>query len=401
MLVERGDEFDFAGYWVNFTPDHQIGSAFYAGVENDVEGIGNDLFNARPGAGIAGDHIEGFIMMWDINSSSWEPGTGSGANFTRLALAQEFEHRYAMFLPDLLDGRTLQGDNDDCGRIAHWNWKVDGQGSGMEISEWVGSSPAAPDGLFISFNTDIVGSVWSYTDLYLMGYVSPAEMDAGNSELRYLDTSDCSSDYLGAISTFSSTDIIATAGPRVPDDTGEDTDYRTGWIIMHLPGDEPDAAELQRAADILNQHSSDWSTSTLGRGSMDNTMPPPLPFQDLGENVEGTNGLPWLLATSDLMPGSSISVTLGSALENARAWLTLGVQAVNAPFAGGTLVPDIFTPPGKVIVFLTDGSGRVELSGTWPAGVPAGFELYLQYWIEDAGGPFEHAASNAVVGTSP
>ena len=38
-----------------------------------------------------------------------------------------------MFLPPLADGRSLQG-TAGCGRGSHWNWKVDGQASGMEIS---------------------------------------------------------------------------------------------------------------------------------------------------------------------------------------------------------------------------------------------------------------------------
>ena len=197
LIATRGDIFDFVGFWINFTANHEIGAAFYLPIENDVTGIGDasfagtPLFNFRPDMGLAGSNVEGYVMMWDVNHSYWSGGTSSAADFTRLALAQEFEHRFAMFLPDLLDGRRLQGDDASCGRSAHWNWRVDGQGSGMEISNWIGSNPASLAQSFVSFNTDISGGVFSYTDLYLMGYVSPAEMDAGNSELRYMDTSGC------------------------------------------------------------------------------------------------------------------------------------------------------------------------------------------------------------------
>jgi hypothetical protein len=114
--------------------------------------------------------------------------------------------------------------------------------------------------------------LFSYTDLYLMGYVSAAEMDAGNSELRYMDNSNCASDYFNSISTFSSADIIAAAGPRVPDSTAEDQHYRTGWIMIHLPGDLPSAAELAKAVAIHEQHQIDWKASTLGCGSMNNAL---------------------------------------------------------------------------------------------------------------------------------
>ncbi|MEE8169405.1 MAG: hypothetical protein V3T70_02545 [Phycisphaerae bacterium] len=276
LLATHGDNFDFVGFFVNFVPDHQIGSAFYAGLENDVSGIGLSLANNRAAAGVNGANVEGWVMMW--RESSW-----AANNTAMLVLGQEFEHRFAMFLAGL-PGRPLQGDNSGCGRGAHWNWKVDGQGSGMEIREWVGSSPATLGGVcsagffFICFNTDVgnsptgLGSVFSSSDLYLMGYVSPAEMDAGNSELRYMETSDCSSPYNGTISTFDSTDIVASNGARVPDSSLAQKDFRTGWVMLHLPGAPPTNPQLTNVANILNRWSETWQWSTLNRGTMDNTL---------------------------------------------------------------------------------------------------------------------------------
>jgi len=278
MIATHGDLYDFAGFFINYVPDHQIGAAFYAGLYNDVAGIGSNIFDGRTDAGVGvSNRIQGYVMMWQV--FSWTGGAGPGTDFTRLALAQEFEHRFAMFLPDLLDGRRLQGE-PGCGRGAHWNWKIDGQGSGMELSEWVGSSPANLAGSFVTFNTDIVGGVFGYSDLYLMGYVSPAEMDAGNSELRYMETSNCSSDYNGTISAFDSSDIVASAGARVPDSVAAQKDFRTGWIILHLPGSPPTNAERDHVVSILEQHQTDWNFSTLGRGTMNDTL-----FEDL--NCDG------------------------------------------------------------------------------------------------------------------
>ncbi len=280
LLATWGDGYDFIGYWVNFQPDHLLGAAFYKLVSNDVMGIGDvgevigrgPTFDLHADIGLSGERIEGMIMMWNINNTSWQPGDGPSAEFTRMALGQEFEHRFAMFLPPLLDGRPMQGGNGSCGRQYHWNWRTDGQGSSMEISEWTGSSPAELTGSFVTFNTDIPGSVFSYTDLYLMGYVSPAEMDAGNSELRYMNTSTCGQFYNGTITTFSSADIIAAAGPRVPDHTAAQKDYKTAWIMIHLPGLPPTNTQLDKAAAILDQHMDDWNLSTLGRGTMDNSL---------------------------------------------------------------------------------------------------------------------------------
>jgi len=290
LLATWGDNYDFIGYWVNFEPDHLIGAAFYKLISNDVMGIGNvgevvgqgPVFDLHADLGLAGERLQGMIMMWDINNTLWQPGTGPGADFTRLALGQEFEHRFAMFLPPLLDGRPMQGVTTDCGRQYHWNWRVDGQGSCMEISEWVGASPAELVGNFVTFNTDIPGSIFSYTDLYLMGYVSPAEMDAGNSDLRYMNTSTCGQFYNGTVSSFSSADIIAAAGPRVPDHTTAQKDFKTAWIMIHLPGLAPTAIQLDKTVAILATHMDDWNLSTLGRGTMDNAL-----FTDVN-----CNGLP-------------------------------------------------------------------------------------------------------------
>ena len=146
LLAARGDIFDFIGFWVNFDPDHLFGTAFYKLVSNDVLGIGDvgevigqgQTFDIHDDLGLAGETVQGMIVMWNINNPTWQTGNGPNAAFTRLALGQEFEHRFGLFLPPLLDGRVMQGDNASCGRIYHWNWQLDGQGSAMEISEWVG-----------------------------------------------------------------------------------------------------------------------------------------------------------------------------------------------------------------------------------------------------------------------
>jgi hypothetical protein len=272
LISAKGDNFDFIGFWLNSAPNHQSSTAFYWTVFNDTTGIGLSFFNYRGSLGLASNRVQGYVMMWNINTSYWQPGTGSNADFTRLVLGQEFEHRFGMFLPAISGGRQLQGDNGSCGRSAHWNYKVDGQGSCMEISEWVGTTSLCRLGGILNFNTD-TGGVFSFTDLYLMGYVSPAEMDAGNSELRYLDNNtDCSSPYTGVTTTFSSADIIATAGVRTPDSVVSQKNYRTAWIMIHQPGSPPTDAELDKTTGILNMWTDTWHDSTLGRGTMNNSL---------------------------------------------------------------------------------------------------------------------------------
>ena len=267
VLAQHGDNFDFVAFFLNFAADHQIGAAFYLGLEGHESGIGTGTFNQRPGFGVGGVNIEGWVMMW--NQSSWSPGGGS----TRLVLGQEFEHRFGMFLNSLPGGRPLQGDGGPCGRGAHWNFRVDGQGSGMEIAEWIGSSPANRQGGSLNFNTDIgVPGVFSHPDLYLMGYISPAELDSFPSELRYMDNNpSCNSSYNGTISTWTSADIEATNGVRNPNSQDAQKHFRTAWVMVHRAGSPPSNAQMDRVASMLNDWSDVYEFSTLGRGTMDNS----------------------------------------------------------------------------------------------------------------------------------
>lgn len=270
LLAIHGDNFDFIGYFLNFVPDHQIGGAFYQPIFNDVQGIGLGQSNLRNAYGLASTEIEGLVMMW--NQINW--GTGQFST-TQLVLGQEFEHRFGMFLSPLTGNRPLQGNDASCGRGAHWNFNVDGQASGMEMREWTGSSPATRLGGTLNFNTDI-GGVFSYPDLYIMGYVFGSEMDSMASELRYMNNNtNCPSSYSGTISNWTSADIVATNGTRIPNAALAQKHFNTAWVMFHLPGSPPSSFQLSRVVTMLNRWSQMYELSTLGRGTMSNVLAPP------------------------------------------------------------------------------------------------------------------------------
>jgi hypothetical protein len=137
--------------------------------------------------------------------------------------------------------------------------------------------------------------------------------------------------------------------------------------------------------------------------AMTDTFEVPSPFgtwEDLGHALKGTHGAPLQVGEGSLMGGDPVSITLTGALENAPAWLVAGADLLEKPFKGGVLVPDP-TPPAALLGLLTGPFGKVKLDGAWPAGLPGGFTLYLQWWIEDAQGPAGFAASNALSATTP
>jgi uncharacterized membrane protein len=121
-------------------------------------------------------------------------------------------------------------------------------------------------------------------------------------------------------------------------------------------------------------------------------------WTDLGNALAGTNGEPHVTGTGDLEPLSPVSLSLSNALAGSSAYLVFGFSQLSAPFKGGVLEPNpdlLFDP------FPTDGSGNLLLSSHWPAGVPSGFTSYMQFWIQDAGGPKGYSASNGLAATTP
>lgn len=273
LIAQHGDQFDFVSFWLSYGAHHQIGAAFYLGLENDCGGIGTGFYNSRPSFGLSGVNTEGYVMMWNVND--WVPGTLGNAKFTRLVLGQEFEHRWGMFLNNIVAGGDvleLQGNDGNCGRSAHWSFRTDGQGSGMEVAEWTGTTSVQKQGGTLNFNTDI-GGVFSYLDLYLMGYVSPQELDDSSSEMRYMTANDdCVTSYSGPITDFGSANIVSGNGTRTPPSSTSQKHYKTGWVMLYLPSSPPTQAELDRAINIMKQHEIDWNFGVLGRGTMDNSI---------------------------------------------------------------------------------------------------------------------------------
>ena len=121
-------------------------------------------------------------------------------------------------------------------------------------------------------------------------------------------------------------------------------------------------------------------------------------WADLGSGLAGIGGIPKLVGTGTLEPGSPGTLKLSQAHPGKLCVLFISKQSTPAPFKGGVLVP---VPPLVSFVLLTNGAGQVNLSwAAWPPG-PAGVSWYFQYAIVDPAGPVGVALSNAVRGTQP
>ena len=124
----------------------------------------------------------------------------------------------------------------------------------------------------------------------------------------------------------------------------------------------------------------------------------PTVWANLGGGLGGATGTPLASGSGPLTGGSIASLTMNNAARGAPAHLVMGLAVLNAPFKGGTLVPQ----PDTVLSGLnTSATGALSVSGVWPTGIPTGVLVSFQFWVNDASGPQGYSASNGVSGTTP
>ncbi len=122
------------------------------------------------------------------------------------------------------------------------------------------------------------------------------------------------------------------------------------------------------------------------------------PWDDLMGGLQGEQGLPSLTGQGTLLGGDDVTIALANARALAPASLVVGLSTINVPFAGGIWVPDLTLLIAGLPI---DGDGQLSVGGVWPAGVPAGVDVFFQYWIPDAAALAGFAGSNAMRATTP
>jgi len=118
----------------------------------------------------------------------------------------------------------------------------------------------------------------------------------------------------------------------------------------------------------------------------------PIQFLDLGFALAGVDGPPQLSATGTPLAGKLVQVALTHGKPLALGALVLGASQAYVPLQGGMLVPS----PDAIVPVPTDAFGTGGLAGAWPAGIPSGAIISLQWWTADAAAVKDFAASNAI-----
>jgi len=119
------------------------------------------------------------------------------------------------------------------------------------------------------------------------------------------------------------------------------------------------------------------------------------PWTDLGQALAGQSGAPTLEGTGSLLPNSQAYLLLMGANPGAPAFFIASSTAANMPFKGGILVPS----PTSAVVLVVDDAGQIALPVRVPVALPSGSTFYMQYWIQDPGGPQGFSASNGLLAT--
>ncbi len=121
---------------------------------------------------------------------------------------------------------------------------------------------------------------------------------------------------------------------------------------------------------------------------------PAVPILGLGAALPGTAGDPVLWGEGTLALGAPGAVRLRDVRPNALALMLISLEVGNHPFYGGTL--KAFPPLSVTVLTFSDSQGRVDLEyAQWPLDMP-GFEIVLQYAIDDPAAEQNVALSNGL-----
>jgi len=137
---------------------------------------------------------------------------------------------------------------------------------------------------------------------------------------------------------------------------------------------------------------SDVSAGTVAYMAPDGTLVG-IDWINMGFALAGIQGPPSLKGSGKIAPFERSKITLLDAAPQALAMLFVSLSSDPRPFKGGTLVP---AEPTFQLAIVTDASGSIELGISGSAGLPAGYDLVMQYAVLDAAAPQGVALSNAI-----
>jgi hypothetical protein len=177
----------------------------------------------------------------------------------------------------------------------------------------------------------------------------------------------------------------------------ENTDGAGGFSAEKVISTDDDAPKCAIAEDFDLDGDADVVLTSYGNDELSLITGYLGMWVDLGFPLAGTGGqLPTLDGDGVILPGNTVILRLDNAKGSATVALIVGFGTLYLPLKGGTIVPtlDLF------LFGTTNGNGKLNFAGPWPAVIPSGFTFFCQEWIIDTGAVAGFAASNGLRGRS-
>jgi hypothetical protein len=273
------DLYDSIVVWTNFDSDLDGAFAFEVSTQNEVLGIGGEIFNDTAIWGSAG-RLESYVFMGNIDRYPPSPDQkvfeAGGRPTTLGLLAHEFGHRWLTRVRFIAEGAPSQ---ELLGRQgAHWSFFMDSDASFLEGNDIEDEG----DG---RFRTVLTVSQYSRLDLYLMGFARPEEVapffivrnGSGTSNLLPQPITNESPPQVNVTITGERRnvrldDIIQVEGNRLPDFQSAPKDFRQAWVILHRRGDPPTSGVIGQVDTVRTAWESFFQRMTLGRARVRTTL---------------------------------------------------------------------------------------------------------------------------------
>ncbi len=352
------DEYDFLVAFTTFEIETGEATAFFQPVRNEIEGIGESIFDFSDKFGST-SRLRGFIEMADTGRYELNPFSPNYEDVLGV-LSHEVLHSWAAFVG--YQDPNGQVSNGLLGRQqAHWSFLLE-TGASVEYGHrWRDNQ----DGTFTATDSR---RFYSPLDLYLMGMYAPEEVpnffliesgDVAATELPSKGTV-----VSGQAHAVSVNDIISVEGPRVPDYTESQRDFRMAFILLTRPGDPPSSEVISQLQALRESFATRFAIMTGGRGRMhigpQASPAVPVGMTDVisgdalrtgGASVE--DGLAWLLAEQ---------TAAGSWLDKPSTEVRDTAEVYRALLAIDPTVPDLLVAKAFLLAQLdvnTDSLARV------------------------------------------
>ncbi|MCP4655301.1 MAG: hypothetical protein GY856_07775 [bacterium] len=249
--------------------------AFSVTLQNDVEGIGLEVFDITNRAFPASRNLESFVDMGDLSRYPDDPDEIFRDTIsTMVVLGHEFGHRWLANVRFIDDSGNPSYDLLDSPGGSHWSFFTNSEGSLMHGNAWDDNG----DGSFSA--TTRAHTRYSPLDRYLMGLASPASVP----DFFYIANSVSAIDP-GTRPVFEGTvpgervdisidDVRAAEGPRRPPPAEAPRSFRTAFLLVSLVGQDASPESIAKLDRYRRRWISYFREATGNRGEVTTALFP-------------------------------------------------------------------------------------------------------------------------------